>query len=97
MLSISHVAWVGSVMEKDKTILEQLHENNGKEKTDSKGLSGGTGQLLWAPVPSIAEMQWDLYLETKFSNSTVCEKQNILWKDSIKISPEFVLSILKLS
>lgn len=36
-------------------------KTQGKEETDDNGLhlSGGTGQLLGAPVPSIAEMQHD--------------------------------------
>lgn len=48
-------------MEKDTSFSEPLHENQGKEETDDNGLhlSGGTGQLLGAPVPSIAEMQHD--------------------------------------
>lgn len=31
-----------------------------------------------------------LYLETKFPNSLVCEKLNPLWKNVVKISPEFL-------
>lgn len=48
-------------MEKDKSFSEPLRENQGKEETDDNGLhlSGGTGQLLGAPVPSTAEMQCD--------------------------------------
>lgn len=51
----------GRAMEKDKSFSEPLRENQGKEETDGNGLhlSGGTGQLLGAPVPSTAEMQCD--------------------------------------
>lgn len=64
MLSISMQNYYlsgGEPWRKTQAFQSHYMKTQGKEETDDNGLhlSGGTGQLLGAPVPSIAEMQHD--------------------------------------